>query len=514
MFKACYASEMRSIDSAAEQTGKIPSIILMENAAIACVNELKKTFDIKNKSVAVFCGKGNNGGDGLSIARHLYNMGVNVNIFLVASSDFQGDAAVNFDIVKNMDIPIDTITDTEGLEYIVRSFDIVVDAIFGTGISGTVRGNIYDIIRIINENARYILSVDVPSGINSDSGEICGVCINADKTVTFAGYKIGMFMYPAADCTGEIVADSISIPDYIINEQNLQINVTDKEFVKSIIKPRENNSQKGDYGKLLIIAGSKGMSGAAYMAAQAALKSGAGLITLVCPECINTVLETKTTEVMTMPLPDEDGKFSSAAIEQIKEKISSVGAVLIGPGLGRSRGVTDLVRSVLRNSHVPVIVDADAINAVAEDMSVLSECACELIFTPHTVEFSRLTGLDVSYIEENRIQVSKEFAEEFGAVLLLKGHHTLVTDPSLTQYINNTGNPGMASGGSGDVLAGIIASFVARGADNVSSAAAAAYIHGLAGDIASADCSEEAMSATDILDCIPDAFCRILQVDN
>ena len=514
MFKACYASEMRAVDRAAEEVGGIPGIILMENAAIACVNELKKTFDIRNKSVAVFCGKGNNGGDGLAIARHLYNMGVNVNIFLTASNAFTSDAAVNFDIVKNMDIPIDTITDTEGLEYIVRSFDIVVDAILGTGINGTVRGIAYDIIRIINENARYILSVDVPSGINSDSGEICGVCINADKTVTFAGYKIGMFMYPAADCTGEIIPCSISVPDYIIDEQNLQINVTDAGFVRSILKTRENNTQKGDYGKLLIIAGSKGMSGAAYMASEAALKSGAGLITLVCPECINDVLEAKTTEVMTLPVPDMDGKLSSEASEFIREKIRTAGAVLIGPGIGRSGEVTNLVRDVLRNSHVPVIVDADAINAVSEDLSVLSECACELIFTPHAAEFSRLTGLDISYIEDNRIQVSKEFAEEFGAVLLLKGHHTIVTDPSLTQYINNTGNPGMASGGSGDVLAGIIASLTARGIDAVTAAAAAAYIHGLAGDIASEKMSQEAMTATDIINSIPEAFCRILQVDN
>ncbi|MGN0163335.1 MAG: NAD(P)H-hydrate epimerase, partial [Candidatus Ornithomonoglobus sp.] len=421
MYKACYAEEMRAVDRAATELGFVPGIILMENAALACVNELKKCFDLTDKSVAVFCGKGNNGGDGLAIARHLYNMGVRVNIFLVSGNSYKGDAKTNYDIVTGMGIPIDTVTDTDGLEYMIRSFDIVVDAIFGTGISGTVRGIAYDVIRFINENAKYVLSVDVPSGINSDSGESCGVCVNADKTVTFAGYKIGMFMYPAADCTGEIVVDKISMPEIAVKSQNLQINVTDAEFVRNTIPPRTNNSQKGDYGKLLIIAGSLGMSGAAYMASEAALKSGAGLITLACCEEISGALEVKTTEVMTLAVDGTDGHIAYSAVSQILPWLDRVGAVLIGPGMGRSEDAAEVVRAVLRRSRVPVIVDADAINAVAANKTMLSECVCDLIFTPHAMEMSRLTGLDVSYIEENRLQVSREFAEENGAVLLLKG---------------------------------------------------------------------------------------------
>ncbi len=513
MFKACYAQQMRSVDRAATEIGFVPSIVLMENAAIACVNELKKDFDLTGKSVAVFCGKGNNGGDGLAIARHLYNMGVDTGVFLVNGNSYTGDAKINFDIVSGMDIPLDTVADTEGLEHIIRSYDIVVDAIFGTGISGNVRGTAYDVIKIINENAKYILSVDVPSGINSDSGEICGICINADKTVTFAGYKIGMLMYPASECTGEIKVDMISMPKSAIDSQDIRVNVTDDEFIRSKIKPRKSNSHKGDYGKLLIIAGSKGMSGAAYMSAQAALKSGAGLITLASCESVNAVLEAKTTEVMTCALPDNDGHISADAAVKILELMENADAVLIGPGLGRSADTEEIVRCVLHNSSVPVIVDADAINAVARDKEILSECACELIFTPHTMEMSRLTGLDVSYIEENRIELSREFCEEVGAVLLLKGPHTVVTAPSLMQYINITGNPGMASGGSGDVLAGIIAALLARGIDCEAAAAAAAYIHGTAGDIAMAKYGMESMSATDVLDCLPEAFCRILQLD-
>lgn len=513
MFKACYAEQMRSVDRAAEEMCAIPSIVLMENAALACVEELKKDFQLDKMRVAVFCGKGNNGGDGLAIARHLYNIGADVKVYLVNGNEFAGDAKTNFDIINAMDVAVDTIADTDGLEYVVRSYDIIVDAILGTGIKGTVRGAAFDVIRLINENSKYVLSVDVPSGIDSDSGEICGTCINADKTVTFAAYKVGMFMYPAADCVGEVVVAPISIPDCVLQSQNLQINVTDNKFVRDIIPKRSNNSHKGDYGKLLIIAGSEGMSGAAFLASEAALKSGAGLITLACPRCINSALEEKTTEAMTMPLDDNDGHIATTAVSDILKALSNADAVLIGPGLGRSEEVMQVVKEVLTNSTVPVIVDADAIFAVSKNKDLLSECACDLVFTPHAMEMSRLTGLPISYIEENRLDVSREFSEEVGAVLLLKGHHSIVTAADLTQYINNTGNPGLASGGSGDVLSGIVAALVARGVSCAKAAAAGAYIHGLAGDIASEKFGMESMSAKDVLWCLPKAFCRILQID-
>lgn len=513
MYKVCYAEQMRGIDRAAEIEGSVPSIVLMENAAISCVRELENSFELKKCSVAVFCGKGNNGGDGLAIARHLQNLGVEVKIYLVSGNDFSGDARTNYDIVNAMDIPLDTITDTENLEYVIRSYDIIVDAILGTGISGTVRGNAFEVIRLINENAGYILSVDVPSGINSDSGEICGICINADKTVTFAAYKVGMFMYPAADCVGEIVVKDISIPKKIIESQNIQINLTDDEFVRSVIKTRTNNSQKGDYGKLLIIAGSEGMTGAAYLSAQAALKSGAGLITLACPKSLNSVLEAKTTEVMTLPLCDIEGHMDYRAAGEILARLDSFDAVLIGPGLGRDDSILEIVKTVLQNSKVPVVVDADALYAVACDKEILRGCSCELIFTPHSMEMSRLLGLDISYIEANRLEVSKEFCEETGATLLLKGHHTIVTAQSLEQYISNTGNPGLATGGSGDVLAGIIAAFAARGLDCAAAAAAGDHIHGKAADIAKDRFGMESMSAENVIECLPEAFCRILQVD-
>ena len=511
--KACFASEMRGVDKAASEIGGIPSIVLMENAAMACVEELKNDFaNLSEKSVAVFCGKGNNGGDGFAIARHLYNMDVDVAVYLVCGNEFKGDAKINFDIIKRMNINIDVISDIEDLKYIVRSYDIIVDAIFGTGISGTVRGISYDVISEINDNAKYIMAV--PSGINSDSGEICGVCIKADKTVTFAAYKVGMLMFPAADYVGKVEVKNISIPDYIIDGQNLKINVIDDKFVRSNFPKRENNSQKGDYGKVLVIAGSVGMTGAAYLSSQTAVTTGSGLVTLAVPSSLNGAMEAKTTEVMTVPLSDRNGRISAGAIDEILKRVDKADTVLIGPGLGRCEDVSEVVESVLEYSKVPVIIDADGINAVAENMKALSSCTCPVIFTPHTVEMSRLTGLEREYIEDNRLVTAKEFAEENGVTLILKGHHTIVTGQDGEQYINITGNSGLATGGSGDVLAGTVASLVSRGINETVASAMAVYIHGLAGDIAKDKYGIESVTASKVMECIPCALRQILQVEN
>lgn len=507
--KAYFAEQMRKIDSMAEKMGGVPSIVLMENAAEACVRELEKISGLHKKSVAVFCGKGNNGGDGFAIARKLSDRGIETSVFLVCGSEFTGDAKINYDIIRKTDISIDVVSDTENLKYIVKSFDIIVDAIFGTGLHGTVRGAAYDVIDEINNNAKYVLSVDVPSGINSDSGEICGICVKADKTVTFAAYKVGMLMFPAADFTGEIIPVDISIPKYIFDEIE-GITVTDGAFVKSVLPKRKNNSHKGDYGKLLIIAGSRGMTGAAYMASEAALRSGCGLVTLAVCESLNEIFETKTTEVMTLPLPDTDGHLSYKAADIMADVINLYDAVLIGPGLGRYDEVRAVTEKVLEVSRVPVVIDADAINVLAKNKEILSKCGCSLIFTPHTAEMSRLCGMDIGYIEENRISVSKEFAEEYGAVVILKGHHTVVTGADLMQYINITGNPGLAKGGSGDVLAGITAAFAARGLEEVSAAAAAVYVHGLAADKAVKTYGTESLAARDVIEYIPKVLEEII----
>ncbi len=477
--KVCYAEQMRTIDRLASESGAIPSIVLMENAAISCVNEILKQ---KPKSAAVFCGRGNNGGDGFAIARHLHNNAIKTTVFLVCGDEFKGDALVNFNIIERMDIETEQIYDSSVLDFLIPSYDIIIDAIFGTGIHGQIEGLPLETIEKINKYSKYTLSVDVPSGMNSDTGEICGSCIKANMTVTFAAYKIGMFQFPAADYTGEVKLCGISIPEYILQNAPTAAEVLSDSCFAEHFPKRRSNSQKGDYGKILIVGGSRGMSGAAYMSATAALNSGAGLITLAVPNCINDILEAKTTEIMTLPLADFDGHLSQKAVSEIIGRAEKSDVILIGPGMGKSTDCEIILEELLSNSKVPVIVDADALNILSENMDILKKCTCPLILTPHEVEMSRLTGFDLEYIIHNRIGVSKEFCEKYGVTLILKGNHTIVTAPNGFQYINNTGNAGLAKGGSGDVLAGITAALTARIPDEALAAAMAVYLHGKSAD--------------------------------
>jgi len=504
MIKVCTAAQMRTIDRLAEELGSVPSIVLMENAAISCVGEILKTDKIK--SAAIFCGKGNNGGDGLAIARHLKAKGLNVCVYLVCGSDFYGDALINYEIISKLGITIIELDDTDFLGMQIKNFDIIVDAIFGTGIHGEITDLARDVINEINNNSKYTLSVDIPSGINADTGEICGICIKADKTVTFAAYKRGLLLFPGADFCGEIVVKDISIPEYIINGQNININIIDKKFVDKIIPSRVRNSHKGDYGKVLIIGGSEGLSGAVCLAANACVRSGAGLVTVAVPSSINTIIETKLTEPMSLPLPDLDGKLDKSSIDILKNIINNFDSCLFGPGIGRSDDIVQILTELLKVSKIPMIIDADGLYALSQNPAMLDSCNCSLILTPHEMEMSRISGFGIDYIGDNRIEVSHEYSTQNGITLILKGPHTIVTSPCGEQYINISGNCGMATGGSGDVLAGIISAFVARGISDVHASCIGVYTHGIAGDIAALEKGYDSLIPSDIINHIPNAL--------
>lgn len=502
--KVCTASQMRNIDRSAEELGAIPSIVLMENAAISCALEILKIKDLK--SVAVFCGKGNNGGDGLAIARHLYNRGINTTVYLVCGSDFSGDALINFEIASKLGVKIIELNDTDTLDLKIKTADIVVDAIFGTGIRGEIEGLASEVIDIINDNAKYVLSVDIPSGVDADTGKVSKSCIRADKTVTFAAYKLGILMYPGALKTGEIVVRDISIPEYIIDGQNININVIDKQYINSIRPTRFENSHKGDYGKILIIGGSKGLTGAVALACEACVRCGAGLVTAAVPESLNNIFEVKLTEPMTMPLNDKNGNLDKLCIPQILDRLNDFDVCLFGPGIGRGEDVLAILQAILKESQIPVIIDADGLWAFSKNPKILDECKCSVILTPHEMEMSRILNCSVEYLKENRQEISHEYATQNSVTLVLKGHHTIVTSPSGEQYININGNSGMATGGSGDVLAGIIAAFTARLDTETKAANMGVYIHGLSGDLAAEELGEESMLPTDIINHIPNAL--------
>lgn len=508
MRKVCYAAQMRQIDKNAAETGGVPSIVLMENAAIAAVNVLREEFGVlKGRRIGVFCGKGNNGGDGFAAARHLICLGAEVRVFLVCGTKLSPDADINYNIIKRMGADICDVSESADVsEDYIASCDIVIDALYGTGIRGEIKAPARGVIEKINRFSRRTLALDIPSGINADTGEICGVCIKAHTTVTFAEYKMGMFLFDGADYTGRIVCTDISIPQYITDGQDIGVNVTDDEFVRENFPKRKNNSHKGDYGKVFVVGGSEGMTGAAYMASQAALVMGSGLVTLGIAESLNPIMENKLTEVMTVALEADGGNLNFACADKVVEKMNASDVILFGCGIGRSPEIKKILKRILSEAKVPVIIDADGLYAL--DTAMLSDSRAEIVLTPHNAEFARLTGKMPA--EKERQALCREFAEKYNVTLILKGHHTIVTEAEGTQYINTTGNSGMSTGGSGDVLAGMVASLVGRGVKSGAAAAMAVYLHGRAADIAAESTGENSLTPTDVIGSISAAVKGIL----
>ena len=452
-------------------------------------------------SFVVLVGKGNNGGDGLAISRQLINAGNKVEIYLVFEDEFSGDAKINRDILKSMNIPVKSCGDLDKLILDIKTSDCVVDAIFGTGIKGEITGIAKDVIKAINEYSKYTLSVDVPSGINSDTGEVSKATVKADKTVTFAAYKRGMLLYPAADFTGEVVVADIQIPDIAFDKLGIKVNTTDEEFVLKTMPKRKRNSHKGDYGKILVIGGKLGMGGAVMLSSLAALKMGAGLVTACIPNELKDYIGELPYEVMTMPMD-----FKEDA-DKIADLVNNYDVVLFGNGIGRSEEIFTLLEKILDKIEVPIVIDADGLFALSKFPEKISDK--KVILTPHSMEMARLLGVDAETVEKNRFELSKEFSEKYNVTLVLKGNHSIITAPDGRQNINMTGNSGMATAGSGDVLAGIVASLLAI-CEPYDAATLAVHFHGKAGDFAKENLTETAVMAGDIIAGLP----HILPVEN
>ena len=482
--KVCDVETVRGADASACREYGISGLILMENAAIACVKELE-SFN----SFTVLCGKGNNAGDGFAIARHLLNRGKDVKVYTLLGTDFKGDAKVNYDILQKMQAE-----HGDDLRSDIKMSDCVVDAIFGTGIHGEISGEIREIIDAVNSDARYVLSVDVPSGIDADSGKICGSAVKADKTVTFACYKKGLLLYPAADYTGETVVADISIPKQIF--EGVKTEVTDEEKIRKIMPKRQKNSHKGDYGKVLIIGGSVGMAGAVCLAARGAFRVGAGMVTACVPKEINDIVQKTVVEAMTISVDFESDR------RKIIERLPSFDVILFGNGIGREAFVADLLEDVLKNSAVPVVIDADGLFALSKKPELLELCENRVILTPHTMEMARLSGVAPETVEDGRFEISKSFASKNRLTLVLKGNHTIITAQNGEQAVNMTGNSGMATAGSGDVLAGMTAGLVPQVKDLFGAAILSVYLHGKAGDFVAGRMGEMPVCASDIADAI------------
>ncbi len=515
--KVATAAEIRQLDREAIDTLGIPGIVLMENAGLQVVQVMNAYFPhLKQQKVLVACGKGNNGGDGLVVARHLNNQGVDVRVTLLTEKpQLKGDAKINFDIAEKMNIPIVEITSNEQLpafRNLLLQADIVVDAILGTGLNDAVKGLYKHVIESINKAHKPIIAVDIPSGLSADTGMVYGSCIKADVTVTFAIPKRGVILYPAADYVGALEVVDIGIPKTLLSSSGIKVHLVEYANVQGVFRKRMPNTHKGTYGHVLVIAGSPGKSGAALMAGRSALRAGAGLVTLAVPENLRAPLEIPTLEVMTASLPETaQGTVSVDAYEHIMNLVQDKRVVAIGPGLSVHPSTVELVFRLIRTLEIPMVLDADAINAVAQNPEILLEAKAPVILTPHPGEMARL--VPNIHIQNNRIPVAQESARKYNVCLALKGVRTIVASPDGNVFINPTGNPGMATAGTGDVLTGIIAGLIAQNVIPVEAAKSGVFLHGVAGDLVVKAKGEYGLLAGDLIEAIPNAI-KFIQEQN
>ncbi len=497
--KILTAQQTRSIDLRATERFGIPSLILMENAALAVVDAIFEHYRDCER-VAIVCGTGQNGGDGLAVARHLENRGVVPSLFIVGErSRFKGDAETNLRICERLALPMHDIVDTDSLENALvyaSDADVVVDALFGTGLNRAPEGIYAEVIRSINELTLPIVAVDLPSGANASSAAPFDPCVRAAVTVTFAAPKICHVFDPAASLCGEVIVADISIPEAALEDEGVTLALTTPADVRPHLAPRLADTHKGTYGHVAIIAGSPGRSGAAVLAARGAIRTGAGLVTVITDRETAPFIHAHSIESMTAS--------DDAAI-------AGKDAVLIGPGLRDDKQSYARVRDLAAKIEVPLVIDASALNAFAGRLDEINPHNRPRILTPHPGELARLVGSEVKSINAARVDAARDAARAANCVVVLKGHQTLIADRDGHVRVNPTGNPGMASGGMGDVLGGIIAALLARGLDPFDAASTAVYLHGFAGDLLRGEASDTGLAANDLAERIPAAILGVRQ---
>jgi NAD(P)H-hydrate epimerase len=479
--KLISVAQAREIDRVTIERHRVPAIILMENAGMAVADQ------ISGDNILVLCGKGNNGGDGSVAARHLYARGKNV-VLCYAEIPTTGDAETAYQMARDFGVPI-----KEWTPELPQNCEIVVDALLGIGAVGAPSPDLAAIIGSVNDAGKTVYAVDVPSGGNADTGWIEGACIRADYTVTFGFCKIGLACYPLRKYAGAVAVRGISFAPGLVTSNVQTIQPTP-------LPPIPPNRHKGVAGKVFVLAGSKGFTGAAYLNSMAAMRAGCGVATLGIPDSLNAVMEQKLTEVMTLPLPDRNGVLTKDATNAVLSASNGYDAIVCGSGLGQSEDVDCIVTALIRRGTVPMVLDADGLTALARHTDILREKQTEIILTPHIGEMARLIGKSVEFVERDTVAVAQTFAAEYHVIVVLKSAHTVVAMPDKAAYIGTAGNGGMATAGSGDVLAGIIGSFRAQGMRAQDSAVQGVRIHGEAGDRAAAEVGERAMIAGDILE--------------
>lgn len=502
--KITNVDEMRLMDRYAIDKLGIAEEILMENAGIASLNVLKKKIGLDDQKIIVFCGSGNNGGDGLVVARLIHSLGGRVKIFLLSDcAKFKGAAKTNFEIITRLPVEVVKLDNAASAKKNLAHCNAVIDAIFGTGLDRPVAGLAAEIIALINKSKKKIFSLDIPSGVNGNTGEIMGSAVRADYTVTFGLPKIGNVLYPGYEAGGELFVSHISFPPSLYNKNEIQVQTND--YVELPKRPAE--AYKGSMGDVLFIAGAANYFGAPYLAAMSFLKSGGGYSRLAAPRSVIPVIAKKGNEIVYLPqVETEAGSIALKNKKTLLEMSSKVDMVVIGPGLSLQEETVRLVQELTASVKKPLLIDGDGLTAISAKPEIIRSRKAATILTPHMGEMARLTGRSAAEINSDKIGILRETTEKLKATIVLKGAHSLIGTSDGNIYINLSGNPGMATAGSGDVLTGCIAAMYGLGLNPEDATRKGVFLHGYAGDQSAAKKGVDGITARDIMESLPQAL--------
>ena len=497
------AAQMREADRRTIDEIGIPSLVLMENAGRQAVAAMEAMFsDLLERQIAVLCGRGNNGGDGFVIARTLVQRGADVSVFLLGRvADVRGDARTNLEILGRLGLTVVEVADSQAWELHfteVRDCSLIVDAIFGTGLNAPVAGLIESVIADVNASGIPVVAIDLPSGLSADTPDSVGPSIDACLTVTLGAPKLPLVLPPGETHAGDIVIADIGIPNEIFDAvEGPRVELLTRGAMRDLVSPRSPDSHKGDYGRVLIVAGSRGKTGAAHLAGIGALRSGAGLVTVATPASCQATISAMAPEYMTEALNEMTEGVDLDEADRVIEMARDV--IAIGPGLGQATSTKEFVKRLVDRATAPLVVDADGLNAFTDDAErLVGREGRDVIITPHPGEMARLVGMSTDEVQARRMDVARNFASAHRVYVILKGHRTLIATPDGKVFINPTGNPGMATGGTGDVLTGMIAGWLAQLLDAEAACKLAVYLHGMAGDLAEAEEGEVGMTSADL----------------
>ena len=518
-------AQMREADRRTISEIGIPALVLMENAGRQTVAAMEAMYsDLSERRVAILCGRGNNGGDGFVVARTLVQRGVDVSVFLLGRvADVRGDARTNLEILGRIGVTVVEVADSQAWELHfseVSDCTLVVDAIFGTGLNAPIAGLIESVIADVNASGIPVIAIDLPSGLSADTPEPTGPVVDAALTVTLAAPKLSLVLPPGEVLAGDIVIADIGIPSDVLDSlDGPRVDLLTRASMRELITPRIADTHKGDYGRVLVIGGSRGRTGAAHLAAVGALRSGAGLVTVATSRCCQEVVAALGPEYMTEGIAEDmrapGGAASAGSVGLDPDEVDRIvdiarDVIAIGPGLGQAPGTREFVKRIVDRATMPIVVDADGLNAFADDPDRLAgREGRDVIITPHPGEMARLVGMSTDEVQASRLEIARNFAAGHHCYVVLKGHRTLIATPDEKVFINPTGNPGMATGGTGDVLTGMIAAWLAQLLDAEAACKLAVYLHGMAGDLAEADEGEAAMTSADLAGHLGDAVLEL-----